>query len=80
MSLKRKNMQNSRQSLNNEYNEEPVHYCSDCLSLNIKINTSLNLDYCSDCGSTYIESTNIFDWEEQYKNKYGISLLNKSYK
>lgn len=35
-----------------KYDEEPVHFCMDCLSLNIK--TIDEVDYCDDCGSVEI--------------------------
>lgn len=79
MNLRRKNMQESKQEIqSNDYNEEPVYYCSNCLSLKIKtINAGEELNYCDDCGSTNIDSCNIHEWESKYKSKYGITLLNK---
>lgn len=58
--------------LDEEFNQEPVHYCKHCLSLNIKIIDldDNSLDYCSDCGCTEIETTDIFSWKEKYKQKY----------
>lgn len=62
----------------NEYNEEPVFYCKNCLSLKVKIvPVDSDLDYCDDCGSTNIEHTNIHDWENLYKERYGTFFLNK---
>ena len=47
-----------------DYNNEPVFYCSECLSLRIR---SLDdIDYCDKCGSTSIEEANIKDWEAMY--------------
>lgn len=57
-----------------EYNNEPVLYCSECLSLRIR--GVDNIDYCDECGSTQVEETHIKDWEEAYKNKYGVKYLN----
>ena len=58
-----------------EYNDEPVYYCSHCLSLAIKeIGFGL---YCLDCGSTSIKSCNIDEYDEMYKAKYGSKLFNK---
>ena len=53
-----------------EFNKEPVFYCTKCLSLKIK---SLNedIDYCDDCGSTDIETTDIYTWEKMYKERFG---------
>lgn len=56
-----------------EYNEIPVHYCTCCLSLDIR--TSNGLDYCNKCGSSDTWVTTIEDWEELYKNGYGKKFL-----
>lgn len=58
-----------------EYNEIPVFYCKDCLSLTI-----LNIDkynYCRRCGSTDIGVSLIDDWEKMYEDKFGTRHLNK---
>ena len=57
-----------------EYNEVPVHYCTCCLSLDIR--RSSEGDYCDDCGSTDTWVTSIQEWEEMYKNSYGKNFLN----
>lgn len=59
----------------NEYNNEPVVYCKRCLSLAIRIEDGT--EYCDKCGSTEVESANIFDWEKMYGQKYGGNYLNK---
>lgn len=62
----------------NDYNEEPVHYCTECLSLRIKkVNDLPDLDFCDSCGSTNIEQTHISIWEKLHVKKYGFSHLNK---
>jgi hypothetical protein len=67
-------MNNSKQ----EYNEEPVFYCKNCLSLKIKtVQVDSNLDYCDECGSTDIAQTNIEEWRNTYKARYGTDFLNK---
>ena len=67
-------MSNSKQ----EYNEEPVFYCKNCLSLKVKtVQVDSNLDYCDECGSTDIEQISIEEWEDIYKNRYGTYYLNK---
>ena len=64
-----------------EYNKEPVFYCKRCLSLHIMNESQLpDLEYCADCGSTDIETTDISTWEEMYKQKYGFKLLDKKFK
>lgn len=61
-----------------EYNDEPVFYCKECLSLKIKtVMHGLDLDYCDDCGATNIEKIHIEDWEKLYKERYGFNYLNK---
>ena len=62
----------------NEYNNEPVYYCSRCLSLRIREFDTDDL-YCDECGNTHIESTNIENWEQMYKDKYNVEFLNKDY-
>lgn len=52
-----------------DYNNEPVYYCSNCLSLKI-LSLSEHIDFCDECGSTEINTTSIYEWEELYKNKY----------
>lgn len=60
---------------NSEYNREPVYYCSNCLSLNIKA-TSTGIDFCDGCGSIDILTTLIEDWKELYMEKYNKYLIN----
>lgn len=62
-----------------DYNSEPVFYCKHCLSLNIKsvddfVNTDC-LDFCDECGSTEIDTTDIYTWEKMYEQKYGRNFL-----
>lgn len=59
-----------------DYNDEPVYYCKNCLSLRIKsVFTGLNLDYCDECGGTIIEQAHIDKWRELYKERYGFDYL-----
>lgn len=63
---------------NPEYNQEPVYYCTKCLSLKIMgVSDCDDYDYCDDCGNTNIAQCNIEEWEKMYEKKYGIKLLNK---
>ena len=62
--------------INSDYNQQPVFYCKNCLSLKIRnIKSINNSEYCDDCGSTNIDNCNIKDWEIKYKQKYGHSFL-----
>lgn len=57
-----------------EYNNEPVHYCKSCLSLNIRVLDDTT-DYCDTCGNVETEETDIYSWEKLYENKYGVNFL-----
>lgn len=67
-------------SAKEEYNNIPVHYCRDCLSLKIlKVAGLEDASYCDECGSTDITETTIEDWNALYKAKHGFTYLNNSY-
>lgn len=67
-------MDNLREEVN--YNEEPVFYCERCLSLKVRfVNGLSNSEYCDDCGSTDVKSTDIEDWRNKFKNRYGYDHL-----
>lgn len=60
------------------YDQEPVLYCKDCLSLCI-----YDMDgfpYCNKCGSADIGEASIQQWEKMYEEKYGHKYLIKQYK
>lgn len=58
-----------------DYNEEPVFYCSDCLSLRIiKVDGMM---FCDNCNSTDIQVSDIASWEDKYKHKYKSKYLNR---
>lgn len=61
-----------------DYNEEPVIYCKNCLSLKI-MNFDGVADYCDKCGCTNTDSTDIESWEKMYINKYGEPYTVKRY-
>lgn len=58
----------------NKYNDIPVHYCTECLSLKVRVYNK-NMDYCEECGSTAIEETHISEWEKKYEEKYKQNYL-----
>lgn len=61
-----------------EFNDEPVFYCKNCLSLKIKtVPSMIELDYCDDCGSTDISKTDIETWRQLYKDRFGFDYLDK---
>ena len=59
-----------------DYNEVPVYYCTDCLSLKI-MNYSEDTAYCDDCGCTEVKTTHISEWDLMYKNKYKKDYIKK---
>lgn len=74
-------MQFSEQQNRDPYDEEPVYYCKRCLSLNIRQLIGVaGMDYCEDCGAVDIGTADIEEWEELYKQKYGIPFLQKEEK
>lgn len=52
--------------------EEPVYYCTKCLSLDIRTDSKKCM-YCNSCGADVykIDVTNFERWEELYEDKYG---------
>lgn len=58
------------------YDEDPVYYCPRCLSLNIKADIA-DYCYCDDCGSTRVETTDIFTWENLYKARHGFKFTER---
>lgn len=67
-------MEESKEQPDN-YNSEPVEYCTHCLSLAIRdIN---NQPYCDECGCTATDKTDIHTWENMYKQMYGKNYINK---
>ena len=57
-----------------DYNQEPVYYCTNCLSL--RIMGLGGYDFCDHCGSTDIDLAHIKYWEKAYEEKYGKKYLN----
>ena len=77
MTEKRKFMSNSNKDRSQEdYNDEPVSFCKNCLSLKIRFVPSMSdSNYCDECGSTDIETCHINEWEALYKERYGHNYL-----
>lgn len=48
-----------------DYNNEPVHSCTHCKSLHIKILDNSDIDYCVNCGNTDIKVSSIDQWLEE---------------
>ena len=53
--------------ISSEYNDEPVYYCKDCLSLAVinitDSNGNVSFSFCNNCGRTDFDCTDIFTWE-----------------
>ena len=62
-----------------DYNSEPVTFCSKCYSLKVKYEDSLGLDYCMDCGCSDVTTSSIEEWERLYESKYGKKFVTKSH-
>lgn len=73
------NLSETRRKLTKEdYNNEPVFYCKQCLSLLIRAVPGMaDMDYCNECNSTNVEKATIEEWERLYEQKYGYKLLDK---
>lgn len=56
-----------------EYNDIPVVYCKQCLSISIRV--SDGIDYCDECGGTDMSETHIHEWEKMYEQKYNKKFL-----
>ena len=56
-----------------EYNNIPIYYCSNCLSICI-VNDG-TMDYCCDCGDTGIETATLDKYDELRYRKYGKRLF-----
>lgn len=70
----------TEQPLKEEYDNIPVHYCKECLSLRVmRVAGRDDTTYCDECGGTNIEQINIKEWETLYKNKHGFTYLNNNY-
>lgn len=62
-----------------EYNNEPVFYCKECLSLNIKELSGSGLQVCLECGTAVQEETKIDEYERIYKERYGKKFLDQEF-
>lgn len=67
----------SEQEKINDYDSEPIAFCANCLSLKIKHEDSIDMDYCSDCGSSEIMEAPVEQWEVMYEKKYGKKYVVK---
>ncbi len=61
-----------------DYDKEPVYYCPRCLSLRIRADIA-DYCYCDNCGSTNVETTGVFEWDEMYKKRYGFHFIDSTF-
>lgn len=59
--------------ISTEFDQEPVYYCSSCLSLAVR--EMSGGDFCDKCGCVDIQSAQIEEWEELYKKMYGHKYI-----
>ena len=62
----------------NEYDPEPVFYCSRCYSLKIRHDEMTDSDYCEHCGNTDIQTASIQAWEKLYERRFGHKFVEKN--
>ncbi len=68
----------SEQTQNNDYDSEPVVYCTKCYSLKIKYDESIDSDYCAECGCLETNEIPFEEWEALYESRYGHKYTIKS--
>lgn len=63
----------------NDYDDEPVYYCTQCLSLNIRSVPEMpGHYYCGECGaSDETGETDIDTWKEMYRKMHGRDFVVK---
>lgn len=70
-------MENLKIDKKADYNNEPVYFCTSCLSLAIMNYSGIVNAYCGHCTSTDIRECHISEWEKLYKEKYGHKFIDK---
>lgn len=61
------------------YNEDPVEYCTECLSLLDPVEQEFEgykVEVCPVCGNTIFGRTSIFEWISKFEKKYKCNPLN----
>lgn len=63
------------------YNQEPVFYCKNCLSLRVIAIPGIDdSEFCDECNATDIDVCDIETWRNMYKERYGRDYLSKDKK
>lgn len=66
------------EKVHQDYDDEPVVYCSRCYSLKIRYEEAIDSDCCMECGCSDILSTSIENWERLYEKRYGKKYTEKN--
>lgn len=62
-----------------DYNAEPVLYCSKCYSLKIVHEDAIHSDCCGKCGCSDLQTSSIEEWESLFKNRYGHKFVEENH-
>lgn len=62
----------------NDYDSEPVRYCSRCYSLKVKYEEEMDSEYCADCGCSDISESSFDEWEKKYEKRYRKKFVQKT--
>lgn len=65
----------SKRTKKENYDSEPVTFCSRCYSLNIRHDDSLDFDCCGECGCTDFKTSSVEEWERLYENRFGHKFI-----
>lgn len=60
------------------YDAEPVVFCSRCYSLKVKYEESTGSEYCGTCGCTDIQEAPFPVWEKKYEDRYRHKFVEKN--
>jgi len=61
-----------------DYDSEPVFYCTRCYSLKVKYEEAIDAECCGECGCSDIASCSIEEWETKFQKRYGNKYTVKS--
>lgn len=62
----------------NDYDSEPVMFCSRCYSLSIIYEEAIGSDCCGECGCSDMKTATIDEWEKLYEGRYGHKFVVKT--
>ena len=68
----------TKQEKLNDYDSEPVRYCSKCYSLKVRYEESIDAECCMECGCADTKEASIEDWEKLYERRYGSKYVVKN--